>query len=421
MQLWNERGELRAWQHVPVFLLAFAVVVSRRPDAIVRAQFWAEDGHVWFADAYNLGWWQPLFRTQDGYFQTLPRLAAGLALLVPLALAPLVLNLIAIVLQALPVNLLLATRSSAWGGLWRRAWMAAIYLALPNSAEMNCGITQSQWLLAFCAFLLLIAAEPESYSGRIFDVCLMALCGLSGPFCFFLAPIAVLVALRQRTRWRWAGAALLSFFCLVQAWGLLVVDARGRAPAPLGANPELFARILGGQVYVAALIGRNAIGALPGTGMFFFLLWMALAGTAMVAMCFARSTAPMRLLIVFAAMVFAASLASPAAYPPPGITRWQMLVGAAAIRYWFFPTLTFAWSLLWCIEQKSPGWKVLGGYLLMILCFGVVHDWRNPLFQDLNFARDATRIESAPVGATFTLPLNPRGWTMRLVKHRPGS
>ena len=141
---------LRSWHRGAIFLLSCAVLITRRPDAIFHAQFWAEDGHVWFADAYNLGWWTALFRTQDGYFQTLPRLGAALALLAPIALAPLVLNLIAITVQALPVNLLLASRSSAWGSLRFRAFLACTYLALPNCREIIAIITSSQWILTLC-------------------------------------------------------------------------------------------------------------------------------------------------------------------------------------------------------------------------------------------------------------------------------
>lgn len=100
------RTAISAWQQVVIFLLACAVVISRRPDVILHAQFYAEDAHVWFADAYNLGWWRALFNAQDGYFQTVPRLGAALALLAPMARAPLVMNAIAIAVQVLPVNLL---------------------------------------------------------------------------------------------------------------------------------------------------------------------------------------------------------------------------------------------------------------------------------------------------------------------------
>jgi hypothetical protein len=103
----NRQIDLRLWQHCAVFLLACALIVSRRPDAVFHAQFWAEDGRYFFADAYNVGWWAAIFRAYGGYFHALPRLGAAFALLVPFSLAPLVLNLIAISAQALPVNLML--------------------------------------------------------------------------------------------------------------------------------------------------------------------------------------------------------------------------------------------------------------------------------------------------------------------------
>src|ERR1017187_995003 len=91
----------RAWLTPAVFWsLAIAVtgilLVLRRPDAVFHAQFWAEDGVVWYADAYNLGALRALLHTRDGYLQTLPRLGAMVALWAALLRAPLVMNLIAL-------------------------------------------------------------------------------------------------------------------------------------------------------------------------------------------------------------------------------------------------------------------------------------------------------------------------------------
>jgi len=78
---------LRWYWQVAVVCAAIALIFSRQPDAFLHAQFFAEDGKIWFADAYNNGWFTSLFKAQDGYFQTLPRLAAALSLPAPLALA----------------------------------------------------------------------------------------------------------------------------------------------------------------------------------------------------------------------------------------------------------------------------------------------------------------------------------------------
>jgi len=415
-QLDRQMG-LRPWQQGLVFLFVCALLISRRPDAVFHAQFWSEDGHVWFADAYNFGWWTPLFRAQDGYYQTLSRLAAALALLAPLHLAPLVLNIVAIAVQALPVNLLLSSRSSGWGSLRFRALLAGLYVALPNCMEMHAIVTSSQWLLALCVFLLLVSSVPKGVAARLFDISILVLCGLTGPFCVFLLPIAIFLAWKRPDRWRTAAAGVLAVSCLVQAWGLLVVDPAGRAHAALGASPALFTRILGGHVFIATLLGTNFLAMHPSPPVFVFLLCAVIGGIAIVAMCFAKSGIEMRLFILFSGVMFAASLISPAAYPPPGVSRWELLTGAGGIRYWFFPELTFAWALLWCSTSKKALLKIVGGYLLIVMCFGVVRDWRHPAFKDLHFAEDAKRFEAAPAGTEVTLPENPKGWTIQLVKH----
>jgi hypothetical protein len=412
--------ELSSWKHAVIFLLAGAVLITRRPDAIFHAQFWAEDGRVWFADAYNLGWWTALFRAQDGYYQTLPRLAASLALLAPLYHAPLVLNLIAIAVQALPANLLLSSRSSAWGSLRFRGLLTGVYLALPNCREMGAVITNSQWVLTLCAFLLLVASTPRSIACRLFEFSVLLLCGLTGPFCIFLLPIALYLAWKHRDRWRRVQVGTLVALCLIQAWGLLVVDPSVRHHSALGASPASFTRILAGRVYLGALLGSNGIGAGSGTRLAIFLLCVAVGGTTIVAICFVKSSLEMKLFLFLSAMLFSASLISPAANPPAGVSVWQLMSGASGVRYWFFPTLAFAWAILWCLCSRGVLLKVVSACLLVSMCTGILRDWEHPAFQDLHFAEYAKRFEAVPVGTAVTIPVNPRGWDMRLVKRAPG-
>ncbi|MDR3750952.1 MAG: hypothetical protein P4K94_05640 [Terracidiphilus sp.] len=412
--------ELRPWQHGVIFLLACAVVISRRPDAILHAQFWTEDGHVFFADAYNLGWWASLLRTYQGYLHVFPRLGASLALIVPLSLAPLVLNFIAIGIQALPTNLLLSFRSSAWGSLRFRTLLAAMYLALPNTREMSNGIAQSQWHLALCAFLLLAACAPRHVAGRLFDLSVLLLCGLTGPFCIFLFPVALFLVWKQREPWRWAEASVLAGTCLVQAWGLFSGGFSGRPHYVLGASPALFTRILGGQIFSATLLGGNGLAAHASPALLISLLCLAMGGVAIVSICFANSSLVMKLFLLFSSMLFAASIVSPAAYPPAGVSIWELLVEAEGVRYWYFPTIAFAWSILWCLRSKAALLKTVSAVLLCLMCFGIVRDWRHPAYEDMHFAEYAKRVEAAPAGTVVTIPENPEGWNLQLVKHFSG-
>jgi hypothetical protein len=328
-----------------------------------------------------------------------------------------VLNLIAIAVQALPVILLLSSRSSAWGSLRFRALLAATCLALPNCREMIAIVTSSQWILTLCVFLLLAASTPRGLAGRFFDVSILLLCGLTGPFCFFLLPVALFLAFKRPDRWRWVTASVLSALCAVQAWGLLVINPTGRAHAALGASPALFTRMLACQVYLGTLLGGNGLAASPSRGLLIFSLCLAIGGTAIIALCFVKSTMEMRLFIFLSSILLAASFISPAAYPPPGISRWELLAGVSGIRYWFFPGLAFTWSFLWGFRSRAAVPRIASALLLCVMCFGIIRDWKIPALKDMHFTEYAQRFEAAPAGTALTIPENPEGWNVRLVKH----
>ena len=410
--------ELAPWQHCAIFVLACLIVITRRPDAVFHAQFWAEDAAVFFQDAYNFGGWPALFRAYAGYFQILPRLGASIALLVPLTVAPLVLNLIAIAVQALPANLLISYRSSGWGSLRYRAVLAGVFLALPNSGEVEATICNSQTLLALIAFLLLVAAKPRSVAGGVFDISMLSLCGLTGPFCIFLLPIALYVAWQRRCRWNWAVTCLLAVSCLIQAWGLLIVNPTGRPhDAPLGANLASFARILGGQVYLGALLGGNRLAAVPGRGLFTFLVCLSIVGTSIVVICLANAEVEMKLFLLFSSMLFAASLISPMAAPLTGHCLVGMRLQCSSDSILVFPDVGFRMVSLWGLKSRKTGFRAVSAVLLIVMCFGIIRDWRCPVYADLHFAEYANRFEDCSSGTAFTIPLNPEGWNMRLVKH----
>jgi hypothetical protein len=410
----NPADQLRPWQHAPVFVAAFLILASHRPDAILHAQFWAEDGHAWFADAYNLGAWHVLFHPQDGYIQLLARMGAAFAMLAPLALAPLCMNLIAFLVQALPVSLLLSTRSSVFGSLRFRAAMAAVYLALPNCGEVRANLTNTQWVLALCAFLLLTASPPRRAITQLCAFAVVLLCGLTGPFCLMLLPVAIVLVWSRRTRSSAGFACILFACCLVQ--GLSVMVGRANYAHVLGAGPAMLVRLLGSQVFLGALAGTNTLATHTGLGLLMLFALLTATGITIIAICFAISKLEIRLFLILSALLFAAALASPSTVALHGITGWEAIAGAGGIRYWFFPTLAFAWSLLICARNSSTVLRRASIALLCLMCFGVVRDWHQPAFKDMHFAGYAREFAAAPPGAVVTIPENPAGWTVRLKK-----
>src|SRR5256885_2677225 len=179
--------------YLSVFLVGFLIIFSRRPDAILNAQFWAEDGQRWYADAYHFGLRCLLMPDElGGYFHSVSRLSGLLALLVPLSFAPLVMNLFAIVIQILPANVFLSSPFSAIS-FPKRLAAAFVYFALPNTYEVNANATTIQWHLGLLACLLLLAPSTRSWKWHVFDGVVLVLISLDSPVGVVLLPLAAVV------------------------------------------------------------------------------------------------------------------------------------------------------------------------------------------------------------------------------------
>ncbi len=403
------------WQ-LAVFFIAVVVIVSRRPDALFNPQFFAEDGTVWFANAYTMGWLQSLFHSQNGYFQTLPRLAASLALAAPLRYAPLIMNLIGIAFQVLPVSLLLSWRCSNWAPISVRAFMAFAYLALPNTVELDASVEEGQWHLALAACMIVLARAPgKSLAWKLFDITVILLSGFTGPFCILLLPVALIFWWFRREPFRLVLAGAIAIPAVIQLSAILQSAEATRPRVGLGATPKLFIELLAGQVYLGAILGRNTLHAYSNP---FMLAIVALLATAILIYCALNASLELRLFILFALMVFTVSLHSPMVSLT--VPQWQILREAGAIRYWFFPMLAFVWALIWCAREGNIGVVRFGaGAGLMFMLVGVTRDWSYPAYTDFNFAAHAKQFEAAAPGTSISLPIYPDGWALRLTKKAP--
>ena len=404
------------WRYqLAVFAIAFLAFVSRRPDALFHAQFFAEDGVYFFSDAYNDGWLRSLSLPLGGYYHTLPRIAGALAQFVPLRDAPLLMNLIGLTFQVLPINVLLSGRCSSWGPFGFRALLAFAYVALPSSYEVDASITEVQWHLAFLAFLVALASPPRNWWERVFDVAILVLFGFTGVFCLPLLPIVFVFWWLRRDRWRLVAIAALTVPFFVQLVTFTLTSAANRSPMRLGANVKVFLEMLAGDVYLAALVGMNHLATEAGT---FIVTVVALLGTAILVYFFLNANLELRLFGVFAFSVLAGSLKTPqVSLVQP---QWEVLRDAPGIRYWFFPVLAFAWALIWAATLGR--WKpirFLSGVALLVMCFGIVRDWRYPAYPDSNFHTHTREFAAAPMGTLVTIPIDPPGWSIHLVKKDP--
>jgi hypothetical protein len=393
-----------------------ALLVLRRPDAVLNPQFRAEDGY-WFQQAYNYGAVNSLLSTYTGYFQTLSRLAAVIALSVPLSRAPLVLNLTALLVEALPALFLLSPRMRNLGGLALRCMLALLYLVVPKADEVHASITNAPFNLALLAFLVVIAEAPASRAGRTFDVAVLVLMGLTCPFCILLFPVALLVAAARRQRWTIVRLSVLGGGVIAQGLALLFTGHQ-RTHQHLGASFLGFCRIVAGQVVLPVLQGRNRLDQLAHSPTTVAVLAWLITALAVVLFLYAiwRGSLELRSFILFALLVLAASLAFPT--PNPTNDHWgPMQTPGGAARYWYIPRLALMVTFLWLLRSARPaGLRVLGGVLVCFMTFGATKHWQYGRLPDLHFAGYAQQFEQLPRGSSLKIPINPLGWSITLIK-----
>jgi len=412
------------WRRALLLLLLSILLTSRNPQLVLHPTLWAEDGKLWFRDAYNFGARQFL-APHTGYLQTYPRLIAWLGRLIKVDWLPAWFMAAGLIMQMAPVALLLQRGSAIIPSPWARAAIILFYLGMPNSAELYLHLTDAQWHFGLVLFLLVILPPPRRPVSRFCQCAVLALGGLSGPFSIVIAPLAW---------WQWAEtaplrrrfsliqAALLSATALVQT-GFVITGDASRFHSNLGAGIVPLARILGGQIFLAGSFGVSLLsqaqnlplwraGDLP--------LALSAFGLAIVIFTFSQGSSAYRKFVVLAALIFAAGLASPViSLDQP---QWQaMAVPGVGCRYYFFPLLAWFTAVLLLIGHRNALVRMAGCVLLPCFLIGVAADWRydpSPAGTATAYRHAAKLFAHAAPGTEIIFPADPASvWNMRLIKH----
>lgn len=405
--------------YLSFFIFAFLVLFLRRPEALLYPQFWGEDGAAWFADAYNLGPLKSLLLTQNGYFQTISRITAMISLAFPIAKAPLIFNFIALVIQTLPALLIVSPRfAGLFPSFKTRLLMALVYLFLPNTAEIHGNITNSQWFLTLTAFMIVIAGRNEKKIWQIFDSSILILSGLSGPFSLFLAPAAFIVWHLNKEKQALKNLIIVSSAAAIQLIGLFILDHGERLYILPDFTMKLVFSILARQVIWGSLIGINGYIWLLNNTSWYYWFFSITTFLALLLIIYALIKSPLqlKLLILFSAFIFLASLISPTGLPPGNELKF-LTRSTTGMRYWLIPMIAFITALIWGLSKTNPlPIKIFSGLFLSAMIFGIYLDFRHPKFIDYRFKQEIEIFHSLPKGEKMAIPINPYGWSMEIVK-----
>ena len=404
---------------VPSLVLAVGCVVEtlRRPSTVLHPELWAEDGRIWFQEAYDQGWLRPLTHPQVGYLQTFTRLVADAGLLIPLRLLPELFALVALVIQVMPAVLIVSKRyTMSIPDLRVRLLFAALYLCIPNSSEVNVNLTDAQWHLGLLSVLVVLAV-PATGIWRVFDILVICLSGLTGPFILSVVLVAAVLYWHRRQTWT------LVLGGIAAATGLVQVVAYMNSPrpyvGPLGASIPRFIDIVGGRFLANTILGTATTISTAFTSHLYLYSAIALVlGLVVVGIAVWKGPLELKLFNLFGFVELCAALWSPLVSPHGA--QWPALALDAGSRYWLFPSLAFLVDVVWLAGQWRKGrrvWSVVGVVLtVVIVSFGAREDFRYPAVTGPSWPAQVARFDRLTPHHTFVFQIGPPGWTMTLDK-----
>ena len=416
---WAEAMPTWAWV-LATASLGFVLLITRQPHTLIDPQLWAEDGKVWYRDAYLYGPLRPLLAPDAGYLNTFQRLVGALGLMLPLALLPLFFAIVSVVVQVLPITFLATDRMATVAT--SRAIRLAVGLGtvvLPNLAELSGDVTNTQWPLALLATLVLVSSRTRSNAWRVFDIAVIVASGLSGPFALFLAPEAILLAVIRRSRMQMALALLVCMTAAIQGTVLILSAPHQRANllSPAHVDATAGAVIVVGRMLLAPLVGASRGAAFAVAIGPWCDLAIATVGMAVIAGAFLWASTEVRLLLGFGVLTLAGTLVG-------SRSLWAAMIRpTAGERYWYIPMLTWLLALAVVAARSRFRWaRPCALYaLLAVTVVGVPSGWRYPAPANAHFQEAASRFAAAAPGRAVTFHEDPPGWQFVLVKAVAGT
>lgn len=164
------------------WLAAAALLLVKSPDALSHAQFWAEDGAVFFAEQFGNDrprWFTPY----AGYLHFIPRLVAWIGNLFPIERQPLIYNATAIAIDAFCIAYV-AMRAT-WTG--RIGVVFLSFFVVPTAGDLFGTLTNVQWFLQFVLLAACTRRDGEAakvrfrLADRVTGALLLS-AALTGPF-----------------------------------------------------------------------------------------------------------------------------------------------------------------------------------------------------------------------------------------------
>jgi hypothetical protein len=405
------------------------ILVLRGPDRIVHAQLWAEDGSVFFQDAYNLGFWESITKTYRGYYHVLPRILAEFAMLLRLDLVPTFFALSSLIVIALCCCMFLLNHFTYFmPSLPLRALFCILLAALPATDEVLLRFVNIQWYLSVFCMLLVIMRPPEKWTGRTLYVLAWVLAGLTVPMAMIFVPCLFIKGqLEPRNRTTVIVACgLVALIMLVVIKEALTTTPEGNMARDPAAMPVALVNIFAYHVLAAATLGSNRIQTILGQDhtalIYLWLLPFVVLNLSILVHTYQRKK--WDALVIWSYLIYC--MIAPIVLTLVG--RPSLISEAPSFgnptygaRYYVVAVAALYLAILWCVNRylTNTRWSIpVMSVTCVMLLIPIQSDFALSKLSDWQWSAEARRIEAAEsrgAGTTITIPLPPYSpWAMSL-------
>lgn len=190
---------------VTYLLATFSVIaeiVLRRPDMLLNAQPWAEDGKIFIEQQLSSGL-NAWVTTYAGYFHIIPRMVTWITFYLStwsgagILYMPVLMNLSAIVIASFTISVVCLPRFQWMASVpWRVAIAMGVALA-PYSPEIFGNITNVQWWFGYFDFLCTMDLIVTKRMPNGWMILVLALSSLSGPMGMLPAAAVAILFMRN--------------------------------------------------------------------------------------------------------------------------------------------------------------------------------------------------------------------------------
>jgi hypothetical protein len=410
---WLAESTRSNWERASYVLMFAILVAARLPRILLEGRFWAEDGRVFFENAWNLPWFKALFMPHAGYLNFTANLAGVLErYLVPLSAAPYVGVGLALLFQCVPAILLVTSRDE-W--LQRRIVVLAALLivAIPaDSLEVLLNTTNSHFHLGL-AVAIILALEPRLGPVGIFQLVVLFVAPLCGPSPWVLVPLFALRAAIDRSKLRTLQTLVL-FAGLAVQLGFFFSHDHGRH---FHTSLELFGAIILAKQFIAPFFSFpsafNMIDSFApsftnsGGPIWPLMLVMSLSAVALSAAILYPKKSPLWLLC-------GAAIITLVSYAGAVGDKTALVSVAGGGRYAFIPQILSGLAVLsWSVIHRGYARFLAQGIVVWLLAVGIMDYAPSPEWlQDGPPWR--AEVQKWQQDRSYVLKIWPPGWTVTL-------